>query len=69
MNRSVPIFLKEAIILKPKEQKLVKIEAPFSGELSGLAIVKLIDKPTQNVMMLKVKFARNAAIHDIMNNG
>ena len=34
-------------------------------ELEG---VKLIDKPTQNVMMLKVKFMRNAAILDIMNN-
>ena len=46
----------------------MKIEAPFSDEISGLAMVKLIDMPTQNVMMLKVKFTRNAAILDIMNN-
>ena len=65
----MPIFPKETIILKPKEQKLVKIEAPFSDEISGLVIVKLIDKPTQNIMMSKVKFMRNAAILDIMNNG
>ena len=29
LNRSVPIFPKEKIVLKPREQKLVKIEAPF----------------------------------------
>ena len=29
LNRSIPLFLKEKIILKPKEPKLVKIEAPF----------------------------------------
>ena len=62
LNRSVPIFPKETVILKPKKQKLVKIEAPFSDEISGLATVKPIDMPTQNVMMLKVKFMRNAAI-------
>ena len=47
----------------------MKIEAPFSDEISGLAIVKVIEKPTQNVIMLKVKFTRNAAILNIMNNG
>ena len=69
LNRSVPIFPKETIILKPKKQKLVKIEAQFSDKISGLAIVKLLHKPTQNVIMLKVKFNRNAAILNIMNNG
>ena len=58
------MFPKERIILKPKEQKLVKIEAPFSDEISGLAIIKLLDKSTQSIMMLKVKFTRNAAILD-----
>ena len=46
LNRSVPIFPKERIILKPKEQKFVKIDAPFSDEISGLAIIKLLDKST-----------------------
>ena len=40
LNRSIPLFPKEKIILKPKEQKLVKVEAPFIDEISGLAIVK-----------------------------
>ena len=65
MNRSVPIFPKERLILKPKEQKLLKIDAPFSDKMSGLAIIKLLDKPTQSIIMLKVKFTRNAAILDM----
>ena len=56
LNRSVPIFPKGRIILKLKEQKLVKIDAPFSDEISGLTIIKLLDKPTQSIIMLKVKF-------------
>ena len=68
LNRSVPIFPKEKIILKPKEQKLVKIDAPFSDEISGLAIIKLLDKSTQSVIMLKVKFMRSAAMLDMINN-
>ena len=56
LNRLVPISLKENIILKPKEQKLIKVEAPFLDEISGLGIVKLLDKLTQSVIVLKVKF-------------
>ena len=40
---SIPIFSKEHIVLKPKEQKLVKAEAPFIKEIWGLAIVKILD--------------------------
>ena len=54
--------------MKPKEQKLVKVDAPFSDEISGLAIIKLLDKLTQSIIMLKVKFMRNAAILDITNS-
>ena len=54
--------------MKPKEQKLVKIDAPFSDEISGLALIKLLDKPTQSIIMLKVKFTRNAAILDVTNS-
>ena len=54
--------------MKPKEQKLVKIEAPFLDEISGLAIVKLLDKLTQSVIVLKVKFAWNIAILDMTDS-
>ena len=69
LNRSVLIFPKETIVLKQKEHKLVNVEAPFSDEISGLAIVKLIDRPTQKIMMLKVKFMRYTAILNIKNDG
>ena len=38
LNRSIPIFPKEHVVLKPKEQRLMKVEAPFIDEISGLAI-------------------------------
>ena len=53
---SIPLFPKEKIILKQKEQKLVKVEAPFIEEILGIAIVKILDKLTQSMMMLKLKF-------------
>ena len=40
LNRSVPIFQENCTILKPNEQKLIKVKAPFIDEISGLAIVK-----------------------------
>ena len=56
LNRSVPFFPKECIILKPKEQGLIKVKAPFIDVISGLAIIKVSDKNVQNTMMLKLKF-------------
>ena len=35
--------------------------------MSGLAIVKLLDKLTQSVIVLKVKFMQNVAISDMTN--
>ena len=34
----------------------MKVEAPFTDEISSLAIIKLLDKLNQSVIMLKVKF-------------
>ena len=39
LNRSFPISPKEKVIIKPGEQKIVKIEAPFTDEISSLAII------------------------------
>ena len=69
LNRSLPIFSKECIVLKPKEQKLIKVKAPFTDEISGLAIIKILDRTTHNTMLLKLKFMCNATILDIVNNG
>ena len=65
LNRSLPFFPKEQIILKPKEQKLIKIEAPFMGEISGLA--KVLDNNIQSAMILKLKFMCNSVILDVTN--
>ena len=39
LNRSVPIYPEKEIILKPDEQKLVKVRAPFVLEHNQLASV------------------------------
>ena len=55
--------------MKPKEQKLIKIEASFVDEISGFAIIKVLDTKSQNTMMLKLKFTQNLAILDVVNSG
>ena len=67
LNRSLPLFPKEKVILQPGEWKIVKIEVPFSDEISSLAIIKLLDKLTHSVMVLKVKFVQNMAMLDMAN--
>ena len=54
LNRSVPIIPENCMNLKPNEQKLIK--APFIDEISGLAIVKMLDGGTQNKLLIKFKF-------------
>ena len=54
LNRSLPIFPKECIMLKPKKQKLIKVKAPFIDEISGLAIIKILDGSTYRAMLLKL---------------
>ena len=68
VNRSLPFFSKEQVIVKAKERKFIKIEAPFVDEISGLAIVKMLDSKEQCTMILKLKFVRNCASLDVTNN-
>ena len=56
LNRSVPIYPEKDLILKPSEQKLVKVRAPFVDEISGLAIIKIIDGKTNSTLLIKLKF-------------
>ena len=44
------------------------IEAPFVEELSGMAIVKILDMKEQTTNMIKLKFIRNKAVFTITNN-
>ena len=68
LSRSIPIFLQEQVILKPGEKKLIPIESPFLEEISGMAIVKIVDQGQKMPMMFKLKFIRNKAMLDITNN-
>ena len=69
LNRSVPIYPEKELILKPSEQKLVKVRAPFVDEISGLAIIKIIDGKTNSTLLIKLKFMHNKAVLDIKNAG
>ena len=68
LNRSIPIFPREQVIVKPGEEKLILIESPFIEEISGMAIVKIVDQGQKMPMMLNLKFIRNKAMLDITNN-
>ena len=69
LNRSVPIYPEKEIILKPDEQNLVKIRAPFIDEISGLSIIKIIDGSTNSTLLIKLKFTSKKAVLDIKNAG
>ena len=56
------------MIVKPKERKFIKIEAPFVDEISGLAIVKMLVSKEECTVVLKLKFMRNCASLDVTNN-
>ena len=53
--------------VKPKERKFIKIEAPFVDEISGLAIVKMLDSKEQCRVVMKLKCIRNQAYLDVTN--
>ena len=69
LSRSVPIYPKRELILKPDEQELVKVRAPFVGKILGLAIFKIIDGKTNSTLLIKLKFMHNKAVLDIKNAG
>ena len=46
---------------------MVVIEAPFVEELSGTAIVKILDMKEQTTSMIKLKFIRNKSVLKIIN--
>ena len=69
LNRSVPIYPENEIVLKPNEEKLVKVKAPFADEISGMAIIKILDSSTYSTHLIKLKITRNKAVLDIVNKG
>ena len=47
----------------------MKVKAPFLDEISGMAIVKILDGGTHRTLLIKVVFTCNKAILDIVNKG
>ena len=63
----IPFFPVTAVEIAPKMQKMVVIEAPFIEELSGMAVVKILNMKEQTMNMLKLKFLRNKAVLKVTN--
>ena len=68
LNRSMPFFPREKVSVKPKEQKLLVLEAPFVEEISGMAITKMLDINKQKTLTMKLKFIRNRAMFKVTNS-
>ena len=45
------------------------MKTPFIAEISGLAIIKILDGSTYSTMLIKLKFTHSVAILHIVNNG
>ena len=61
-------FPPKKVEVKPKEQKLVVLEAPFEEEITGMAITKLLDIKEQMTLTMKIKFIRNRATIKVKND-
>ena len=67
LSRLISFSPVTAVKIAPKTQKMVVIEAPFEEELSGMAVVKILDMKEQATNMIKLKFLRNKAVLKITN--
>ena len=68
LNWSTPFFLGEKVSVKPKEQKILTLEAPFIEEIWGMVITKMLDTKDQKTLTMKLKFVQNRAIFKVMNS-
>ena len=68
LNWSIPFFPREKGSVKPKEQKILTLAAPFIEEISGMAITKMLDTKEQKALTMKLKFVWNRVIFKVMNN-
>ena len=67
LNRSIPFCPIMEVEVAPASQKMVMIEAPFIEELSGMAMVKILDMEEQTINMIKLKFICNKVALKITN--
>ena len=67
LSRSIPFFPVTTVEIAPASQKMVMVEFPFIEELSGMAMVKILDMKEQTTNMIKLKFIWNKAVLKIKN--
>ena len=67
LSRSIPFFPVSTVEIAPTSQKMVIIEAPFIKELSGMAMVKILDMKEQTTNMIKLKFIQNKVVLKVTN--
>ena len=67
LSRWILFFPVTMVEIAPKTQKMVIVEAPFIVELSGMAIVKILDMKEQTTNMIKLKSIRNKTVLKITN--
>ena len=58
LSRSIPFFPVMTVEIAPASQKMVMVDAPFVEELSGMAMVKILDMKEQTTNMIKLKFVQ-----------
>ena len=68
LNRSIPFFPKEKVEVKPKDHKIMVLEAPFEEEIMGMVITKLLDTKDHMTLTMKIKFIRNRATFKVKND-
>ena len=66
--RLIPFFPKEKVSVKPKEQRVLILKAPFVEEISGMVITKMLDTKEKKTLTMKLKFIRNRAMFKVTNN-
>ena len=67
LSRSIPFFPTTTVEIAPASQKIVMVDAPFVEELSGMAMIKILDMKEQTTNMIKLKFIWNQAVLKIKN--
>ena len=67
LSRSIPFFPVTKVEVAPASQKMIMVEAPFIEELSGMAMVKILDMKMQTTNMIKLKFIQNKVVLKITN--
>ena len=58
VNRSISLYAKEKIILKPKQQKLIKVEAPFIEEFLGIVHNQIVRSHSSSNSNSRSKIAK-----------